>query len=112
MNKAERAIRDCLTAVRDLSIDEAEAAIDAVSDHLFPADRSEGMMNESILDGLRWGIRAGVIVEFGGGTIVRTRRPGGEAITHEWRGAVSTAEIAEAIARGVPTEVVNPCDED
>ena len=44
-----------------------EDAVNAVSDHLASDDRSESLMVVAILDGIRFGHRAAVVVELGGG---------------------------------------------
>ena len=100
MNNVEHTIASLVQMIRHQGIDEVDAAINAVSDSFNPSDEAESLMNESILDGIRWGHRCGVTVERLGGTTLRIRSPGGAAITHEFYGQTSPDEMARAITRG------------
>jgi len=84
-------IRALIEYARDMETDDFEAALDAASDDLATGDRSDDLFTESMLDGIRWGLRAAMVVEFGGGTILRVRKPGGVGITHEWHGSPNSA---------------------
>lgn len=78
--------------------EDIETSIDAALDMLSEGhDRSDTLVAESILDGLRWGFRAAATVELGGGTMVRIRVPGGAGITHEWLDRPSPKQIARII---------------
>lgn len=61
-----------------------EDAANAVSDRLATGERGEDLVTEAILDGVRFGHRAAVAVELGGGLMVRILEPGGIRLTHEW----------------------------
>lgn len=81
-----------------------EDAVDAVSDHLASDDRSESLMVDAILDGIRFGHRAAVAVELGGGMMVRVIEQGGVRLTHEWGLPPGDAE-RQAIVRGIMTVI-------
>lgn len=58
------------------------------------SDSANESVELSILDGLRWGWRAGHFVEREGGAMVRIRARGNSAVTHEYRHAPSDAQLA------------------
>lgn len=88
-NKSDRladAVRFVIDEAQRLTSDDFEAALDRVADEIATGERDDDLYQESIIDGIRWGVRAAVCVEFGGGTILRVLSPGGVRITHEWLG--------------------------
>ena len=80
-------IRALIEYARDMEVDDFEAALDAASDDLAAGEASDDLFTDSLLDGIRWGLRAAVVVELNGGTILRVRKPGGVGITHEFLGS-------------------------
>ena len=76
-------IRAVLEGIKHLSVDDAADLIAEVGDEIAD-DRSDDLFNGAILDGLRWGYHAAVVVEMGGGALVRIIMPGGSTITNEW----------------------------
>lgn len=85
MTKLTDAIRAIIDEAQRLSVDDFEAAINAASDDLQTGERDDDLYIESVLDGIRWGVRAAVVVDFGGGAMVRVYIPDGGRITHEWQ---------------------------
>lgn len=87
-----------LEGIRHLDVDAAADLIAEVADEI-AEDSTEDMVNGAILDGLRWGYHAAVVVEMGGGALARFIMPGGVGITHEWaRGADADPSIKAALA--------------
>lgn len=76
-------IKAVLEGIRHMDTDTAADLIAEIGDEI-AADRDDDMINGAILDGIRWGYTAAVVVEMGGGAMVRTILPGGIAMTHEW----------------------------
>lgn len=95
------AIRTILNESQRLDRDDFDGALDAVSDDLSTGEREDDLYLDSVLDGIRWGCRAAVVVELGGSTILRLRAPGGVGITHEWLGnphsAIARASIMATV---------------
>jgi hypothetical protein len=111
VNNLREKLRACVEALLDASVDEVEAAVDAVSDLMACGEKTDDLVLDSVLDGLRFGKRAAAAVELGGGMMIRLRAPGGFSITHEWAGRLSEErretlmqaflrEIVEASGRG------------
>jgi len=94
-------IRALIEYARDMEVDDFEAALDAASDDLATGEASDDLFTESVIDGIRWGLRAAMVVEFGGGTILRVRKPGGVCISHEWHKAVGSAIAYAAVMQTV-----------
>ena len=69
--------------LRHLDVDSAADLIAEVADDLAEGG-AEDLFNGAILDGIRWGHTAAVIVETNGGAMLRVVLPGGVGITHEW----------------------------
>ena len=69
--------------LRHLDVDAVADLLAEVADDL-AGDRDEDLINGAILDGIRWGYAAAVIVETNGGAMLRVTLPGGIGITHEW----------------------------
>lgn len=79
-------------AVDDLIFDlEAEMSDNAMEEDPSDADATDLPAAQAILDGLRFGYRAAVTVEAGGGAMLRVIEPRGARITHEW----ALARLAE-----------------
>ena len=101
-------IRALIEYARDMEVDDFEAALDAASDDLATGEASDDLFTESLIDGIRWGLRAAMVVEFGGGTILRVRKPGGVGITHEWHGspnsAIGRASIMQTVDEAMGVE--------
>lgn len=76
-------IKAVLEGIRHLDADSAADLIAEVADEI-AEDRTEDAVNGAILDGIRWGYHAAVVVEMGGGAMLRVVLPGGIAMTHEW----------------------------
>ena len=103
-------IKAVLEGIRHLDVDSAADLIAEVSDEI-AEDRTENAINGAILDGIRWGYRAAVTVEMGGGAMLRVILPGGIAMTHEWadeavaqpqiKAALEALHGARVIAQGV-----------
>ncbi|WP_314188814.1 hypothetical protein [Paracoccus yeei] len=76
-------IKALIEGLKHIDVDSAADLIAEVSDEM-AEDRTEDAINGAILDGIRWGYRAAVGVEMGGGAMLRVVLPGGIGITHEW----------------------------
>lgn len=73
--------------LRHLDVDSAADLLGEVADDLAgyrDGDPAGNLFNGAILDGIRWGYTAAVIVETNGGAMLRVTLPGGIGITHEW----------------------------
>lgn len=103
-------IKAVLEGIRHMDVDAADDLIAEVADEV-SEDRTDDAFNGAILDGIRWGYRAAVVVEMGGGAMVRTILPGGIGITHEWaddadadtyiKAALAAIHDARVTAQGV-----------
>jgi hypothetical protein len=76
-------IKAMLEGIKHLSVDDAADLLAEIGDEI-AGDRTDDLFHGAILDGLRWGYHAAVVVEMGGGAMLRACLPGGVAITHEW----------------------------
>ena len=76
-------IKSVLDGLQALDVDGAADMITEVADEI-AGDRCDDLFNGAVLDGLRWGHHAAVVVEMGGGAMVRVIMPGGATITNEW----------------------------
>jgi hypothetical protein len=75
------------------------------------AERDDDLYADSVIDGIRWGARAAVIIELSGGAMLRVLMPGGARITHEWgnadeadtqiKAALDALDGARVVAQGV-----------
>ena len=109
-DKLKNHIAAVIEGIRHLSVDDAADLIAEVGDEIAD-DRSDDLFNGAILDGLRWGYHAAVVVEMGGGAIVRFIMPRGINITHEWaddadadaaiKAALAAVQATRTVAQGV-----------
>lgn len=91
-------IKAVIEGIRHLDVDAAADLIAEVADEI-AEDRTEDAFNGAILDGIRWGYHAAVVVELGGGAMARFLMPGGIQITHGWaRDADADIPIRAAMA--------------
>lgn len=75
-------IRAVVEGIKHLSVDDAADLIAEIADE--ERDHEDHYYDAAILDGLRWGYAAAVVVEMGGGAMARFVMPGGVTITNEW----------------------------
>ncbi|MDO5705558.1 MAG: hypothetical protein Q4G49_10880 [Paracoccus sp. (in: a-proteobacteria)] len=95
-----------IEGLRHLDMDSAADLIAEIGDDLV-GDRDDDRITGAILDGLRWGYHAAVVVEMGGGAMLRVTLPGGRGITHEWaREADAAPQIKAALAQVTATRAV------
>ena len=88
-------IKALLEGIRHLDVDRAADLMAEVADEISGDD---DLFNGAIIDGLRWGYHAAVVVEMGGGAMLRVTLPGGIGITHEWASeADAKAQIDAAL---------------
>lgn len=88
-----------IEVLRHLDVDSAADLIAQVADEEATGDRSDDAFTDAALDGLRWGHHAAVVVEMGGGALLRVIEPGGVAITSEWsRAEDARPQIKAALA--------------
>jgi hypothetical protein len=67
------------------------------------AERDDDLYADSVIDGIRWGARAAVIIELSGGAMLRVLMPGGARITHEWGDArQGDASMTAAMVAAMP----------
>ena len=89
-------IKAVLEGIRHLDTESAADLVAEVADEIAGDD---DLINGAILDGIRWGYRAAVAVEIGGGAMLRAILPGGATITHEWASEkVAQPQIKAAMA--------------
>lgn len=103
-------IKAVLEGIRHMDVDAAADLIAEVADEVAEGG-IEDAFNGAILDGIRWGYHAAVLVEIGGGAMARFLMPGGIGITHEWaddadadasiKGALAAIRDARVTAAGV-----------
>ena len=85
MNTALRdAISTIIAETSPMTQSQLEDALNEISDDLNHNDRKQVLYLESVLDGIRWGVRAAKVADFGNGAMVRIILPEGGRITHEW----------------------------
>lgn len=77
-------VKKLVDEIRNRSIDEVEDALTMIADAMATGDKTDDLQADAIIDGIRWGSRAAVVVEMGGGAMLRAIRPNGARITHEW----------------------------
>lgn len=107
-------IKAVLDGIQHLSVDDAADLIAEISDEI-AEDRTKDVFNGAILDGIRWGYHAAVVVELGGGAMLRAILPGGCGITHEWhvesdampqiKAALAAIEFGRVTAQNVGEDV-------
>lgn len=103
-DKLSDAIRTIIDEAQRLHGDDFEAAIDAVNDELTTGERDDDLYTESVVDGIRWGVRAAVTVDLGQSTLLRICTADGVRISHEWDRSQPMSEEARAmILRSVET---------
>lgn len=91
-------IKAMLEGIKHLSVDDAADLIAEIGDEIADGG-ADDLFHGAILDGLRWGYHAAVVVEMGGGAMLRVCLPGGVGITHEWaRNADAEDQIKAALA--------------
>jgi hypothetical protein len=105
------AIRAIIDEIQRLGIEGFEDALSAVSGDLSCGERDDDLYADSVIDGIRWGARAAVIIELSGGAMLRVLMPGGVRITHEWgnadeadtqiKAALDALDGARVVAQGV-----------
>ena len=78
------AISTIITESSKMTQGKLEDALNEIGDELNRNDRKQTLYLESVLDGVRWGVRAANIVDLGEGAIVRIILPKGGRVTHEW----------------------------
>lgn len=97
-------IKAVIEGIRHFDVESAADLIAEVADEI-SEDRAEDDINGAILDGIRWGYHAAVVVEMGGGAMLRVVLPGGIVITHDWaadndaRAQINAALDAVALTR-------------
>ena len=94
-------IADLIADLAEHEPTEIERACD-IARGMLESESANEAVEMSILDGLRWGWRAGHFVEREGGAMVRIRAKGNSAVTHEYRHAPSDALLAR-LARLIET---------
>ena len=112
------AIRTIIDESQRLGIEGFEDALSAVSDDLSCGERDDDLYADSVIDGIRWGARAAVIIELSGGAMLRVLMPGGVRITHEWgvhadadaqiKAALAAIEFGRVTAQNVGEDVTAP----
>lgn len=110
-DKLKSAIETIIDESQRLGVEAFEDALSALSDDLTTGERDDDLYAESVIDGIRWGARAAVIVELAGGAMARFVMPGGERITSEWakhadaedqiKAALAAMHAERTIAEGV-----------
>lgn len=97
-------IKAVIEGLKHLDVHSAADLIAEVADEI-SEDRTEDSINGAILDGIRWGYHAAVVVEMGGGAMLRVVLPDGIGITHDWtsendaRAQIDAALDAVALTR-------------
>ena len=77
-------IKAVVDGIRDMRVDDAADMLAEIGDEMSVGDKTDDMIVGAILDGIRWGYCAAVMVEIGGGAMARFVTPGGVGITMEW----------------------------
>lgn len=97
-DELKSSILSVLEGIKHLSVDDAADIIAEVADEIAEGG-AEDLFHGAILDGIRWGYATAVIVEMGGGAMLRVCLPGGIGITHDWSDEVdATPQIKAALA--------------
>lgn len=100
-----------LEGMKHLDVDSAGDLIAEVADEI-AGERTDDLFNGAILDGIRWGYHAAVVVEMGGGAMLRVVLPDGIGITHDWasendaRAQIDAALDAVALTRDAENQRV------
>ena len=101
------AIKTIIEESQRLDVEGFEDELNAIGDDLASGEKSDDLYLESVIDGVRWGARAAVSVELGGGALVRVALPDGVRITHEWADRhEADGQINRAMAALHPNGVV------
>ena len=79
--------------LRGLDQEQVEAACDIAGD-ILSDDIDPRLEDDSLIDGIRWGHRAAITCERGGGVVLRIRAQGGKAVSHEWMHPVADLDLA------------------
>lgn len=81
-------LKEAISAIVAISsrmdVEDFEDLLNAAGDDLETGERDEDLYLGAVIDGIRWGVRAGVCVELAGGAMLRIALPGGVRISHEW----------------------------
>ena len=95
------AIRVILDEAHRRLPDHFEEALDAAADDLSDDKLKQAEGLESLVNGIRWGMREHNACDCGGSTILHVRAPKGVRITHEWRdvpmGAIGRASVMQTV---------------
>ena len=95
---ADRLVALC-TELREEDHELVATACNIACDTLADQGTPDLMLDESLLDGIRWGHRAAQTVERDGGAIIRIRAPGGSAVSHEFRSVPPDGTLATLARR-------------
>ena len=82
-NKLKDSIEAVIEGIKCLDVDGAADLLAEIGDEIAEGGPDD-LINGAILDGIRWGYAAAVMVEMGGGAMLRTILPGGICMTHQW----------------------------
>jgi len=95
------AIRVILDEAHRRLPDHFEEALDAAADELSDDELTQAEGLDSLVNGIRWGMREHHACDCGGSTILHVRAPKGVRITHEWRetpmGAIGRASVMQTV---------------
>lgn len=100
-------LKDAILTVIDesqrLDMDAFEDEMMFIEDELSCGERGDDLYLGAVIDGIRYGVRAAVMVELGGGAMLRSITPGGARITHEWGDArQADAAMTAAMVAAMP----------
>lgn len=77
-------IKAVVDGIRDMRVDDAADMLAEIGDEMSVGDKTDDMIVGAILDGIRWGYEAAVVVESCGGALARFIMPGGCGVTMHW----------------------------
>lgn len=105
------AIRVIIDESQRLGAEAFEDALSAITDDLEADEKDGALYADNIIDGIRWGSSAAILVELGRGAMLRVCLPDGVRITHEWANHNDAnpqinAALAAVMADRVKTEGV------
>ena len=83
-DKLTDAIRMIIGESQRLGVEKFGDALMEIGDNLGTGSRGDDLYIESVIDGIRWGVRAAITVDLAGGALLRVILPDGGRITHEW----------------------------
>ena len=96
-DKLKTAVETILDEIQTIGIDHFEDALLAALDDMETGDKPDDLYINAVVDGIRWGARAAVVVEFDGGAMIRVIRPGGECFTLELSAGEATDARVDAV---------------